>query len=278
MADMVIKPSDGSVLYFHQYLEASKFSTAEELVAQRKVEIEVLVQSFIDSGSPMTVASYVQGTASRGTVAFPLMNLQPATEYVLCAYAVNDDASNASQVTVKHFTTLSEDVGSATVAITLGDEFFNDDLLAALDAEKYAGFADGCVFPTSIRPSDDAAHWYVCIFWGDTSDPLRFADAMVTDMMINNNKVDDAREYDFFSGWAYGASTSVLMTLCGVAADADGKYGPVTRVLLPVVDKADCSPIDRFVPAAERAGTQPAAISRAYIIWRCPAVIPAISE
>lgn len=69
----------------------------------------------------------------------------------------------------------------------------------------------------------------------------------------------------FLLGLGLWCIPSVLMTLCGMAADADGKYGPVTRVLLPVVDKADCSPIDRFVPAAERAGTQPVAISRAYM-------------
>lgn len=33
MADLVIKPSDGTVLYFHKYLEASQFTTAEEQVA-----------------------------------------------------------------------------------------------------------------------------------------------------------------------------------------------------------------------------------------------------
>lgn len=232
----------------------------------RKVEIEVLIQSLADSGSDMTVAEYVRGTASRGTLSLPLMNLQPETEYVVLAYAVNDDASNAGEVAVQRFTTPKEEVGTATVAITLADKFFNGDQLVALDPVQYAGFADCCVFPTSVRPSEDAAHWYVCLNWGDASDPTRFADAMIINMMMANaSKIDDARECDFLSGWVYGASYSGQMTICGVAVDAEGKFGPVTRVLLPIVEKADCSPADQFVPAAERAGTQAAATSRTYM-------------
>lgn len=263
-AHLVITPSDGSVSYLYQYVPASEFTTAADLVEARKREIEATVQSLIDSGSAVTVATWVRGLSMRGTLDTPVVNLQPDTEYVVCAYAVNEDASNASEVAEARFTTLSVDIGAGMLQIAY-DKFFDGNQILALNPDAPEMFKDGCIFPVTITPNEDAVHWYVFMFWGDVTNASVLTDMIIINSIMGQEKrIDDAREYDFRTAWVSGRDESVLMTVCGVAVDAEGKYGPVCRVALPIVTHGACSPASEYVPASERSGVSGLSLMSTY--------------
>lgn len=100
-----VKPSRAVYWYFFEMLEDSVFNRylAEDGGGLEQYFADRYAAQCATSGMDFYWHIRTKVMLNRGERSIPYLN---------------DDASNASQVTVKHFTTLSEDVGSATVAIT----------------------------------------------------------------------------------------------------------------------------------------------------------------
>lgn len=232
-ANVTVTPSDTSVAYYFDLMQKAAYTTDEAIVEEFK-ELFMEEAEAYDQSLEQVVDDY----KSRGRDGFSY-RVMPETDYLVFAYAINLDATNAGPVTTFEFSTPEQIVGTATTSVTVS-KYYDGDALYAADPANYQDAKGGAYIPTTINHSADAEHWWICLFGGDLTDVDRYSDDLIISNIVDQNKgVKDRESINYMSEWGD-------LTYTGVALDANGHYGPVYRLLFHV-SKEGVSPVSDLI-------------------------------
>ena len=113
--------------------------------------------------------------------------------------------------------------------------------LAQLDPINFAGFEEYAVLLLKVSHNDKAAHWWTGCFMGDLSNPDEYSDRSIINNLVTYGipEFKDAVDQLLAVYWDEN-------TICGVAADAEGNYGPVIRQVVNLT-KEGASPAGELI-------------------------------
>lgn len=250
-----VYPSDETVFYFLDLIPKSAYPGDAALITNIESELKNLSR---DTG--LSIPDVMLDFCRRG-VTEQDFNVESQQEYVIVAFALNMNGTAAGPVTKTDYTAEEIVVSSAKAAVKVL-KYFSGQELYNYDPVKYAGGDGNPAYSlTEVTHTEDAVKWYAAIFSEDLSE--------TTDKNIIKNLVDygggemnvDRLEtwlWGYFFDVAYYGRDGILNTLCAVAIDAEGNYGPVFRELYkPVTTGA--SPISELIgtKVATTKGRQP---------------------
>ena len=194
-------------------------------------------------------AEYLTDTgANLGTYTMMFNQLNPATEYIIYAVAVDinsgDVASDRASVS-EVFTTLDKVVSTAAVSFEFGN-YYDGTALAELDPERFLNCTGYVVLPYNVLPNADAMNWYTGFYDGDytewgCSDEDIYNELIAYGYEWGSDLVSLNRE----SGVAvlqYDAAYSFL----GIAEDFEGNFGAGT-INVVTLSKEGVSPAQEFI-------------------------------
>lgn len=119
--------------------------------------------------------------------------------------------------------------------------WYDDAELAQLDPINFAGFEEYAVLLLKVSHNDKAAHWWTGCFMGDLSNPDEYSDRSIINNLVTYGipEFKDAVDQLLAVYWDEN-------TICGVAADAEGNYGPVIRQMVNLT-KDGASPAGELI-------------------------------
>lgn len=234
-SNFVATPTDPLAVYIFDVIEESAYQQYLAFYGgdQQKTMDEVL-KSMIDYYAPdfQSWVEAVEVLAQVGTSDLQI-NLQPDTEYRLWAVCV-DQYGNAIApgVLSEPFRSLSQEPSSAEIALT-EYKWYDGNELYKVDPQSFAGARGYAVLAVQVAPSADAAHWYLYSFLGDLTDSSNRN--VINNLVALGNQAKDQTEMLIVCFWGEN-------TICGVAQDADGNYGPILREVVGLT-KEGASPV-----------------------------------
>ncbi|MEG1644751.1 MAG: hypothetical protein RR279_02790 [Alistipes sp.] len=249
-------PSDNTVFYLYGMILKAEYPSDEEIMNTTKTDLEN-----ISKESGFSIPEVMLDMCPRGpaSATIPVTSLG---EYIIYAYALNLDGSPATAMHKQDYTAPEVKVSTATASVEVV-KFYSGLELYNYDKEKYPEGKDNYAYMvTKVHHSADAVNWYAAIFAGDqtnTSDASMIAN--LVDYGGGEHNVDHLSYCwaSFFDVEYYG-SAGAKNSLCAVAIDKDGVYGPIFKeVFMPL--STDASPISEITGSHRFGkGLRPAAL------------------
>lgn len=245
------QPSVGAH-YFMSYISTSDLEYYIEEHGTQDAALIAYANEEIDYGADFfgySRAEYLTDMgANLGTYTMMFNQLNPATEYIIYAVAVDINSGDiaSDRVSVSEaFTTLDKVVSTAAVSFEFGD-YYDGTALAELDPERFLNCTGYVVLPYNVLPTDDAMNWYTGFYDGDytewiSSDEDIYAELITYGYEWESDLVSLNRE----SGVAvlqYDAAYSFL----GIAEDFEGNFGAGT-INVVTLSKEGVSPAQEFI-------------------------------
>lgn len=233
-ATVTVYPEPENARYYWNLVEAG--NSQEDVIGIINAEYEY----YLGLGYVRDMVDYMSKLTTTGESSSTFKTLDSDTEYK--PFAVGVYAETGELATEIYFGDIfrTEILVPADVHIDLNvDEYYDGDEVA----EKYPALGDAAgyaVVPVSTEVSDGTANYYYHIFEGDCSDTDYLSDERIIDELYPRG-VKNEPEYVFYAPW------NTVITLMGVAEDAEGNFGPVTRIVLNF-SKGGVSPVDGFNP------------------------------
>ena len=191
--------------------------------------------------------SYFIQVGKRGTTGYGYENLEPGTEYVPYAIAIDEKNNGEFATGVLRgtpFTTKEKGVSVESVEVHYDKYWDADDVAEIYDSyyDDYAG-QNQCVVPMTVTHTEGVVSTYTILFEGDWSDRTLYTDAWWIQQLY------DYKNGNYQSKLEYFAPFDTPCTIGSVGRDADGNFTKafVERV---VFDKAGASDISGFTPAS----------------------------
>lgn len=252
-----IRPSDKTVFYYYEMMEAARYESDEKAIAA--VE-DMLAATQHDNGVPME--RVLLELCSRGSEQkqFATASL---TDYVLYIIPLGNDGKAAASVFKQDFRSPERRTSDAVCEVKW-TRYYNGAELYAYDPQKWQWGVDYdrnpmCYVPATVEHNDAAATWYAGCFGMDL---MGYSDGAIVKNLVdhgggsvNTDKLD--YEWTYFADVPYGGGTGGMVnTFVAVAVDANGDYGPIFRELFtPMLD--GCSPISEIVGSEPSAAKAP---------------------
>ena len=238
--------------YFMSYISTSDLEYYIEEYGSQDAALIAFANEEIDYGAEYfwcSRAEYLADMgANLGTYTMMFNQLNPATEYIIYAVAVDINSGNVvgEHVSVSEaFTTLDKVVGSAAVEFEFGN-YYDGSALADLDPERFLSCKGYVVMPYTVVPNVDAMNWYTGFYysdyteWGCTDEDI-YAELITYGYEWDSDPVSLNRE----SGVAV-LQYDAAYTFLGIAEDYDGNFGVGTLEVV-TLSKEGVSPAQEFI-------------------------------
>ena len=245
------KPSVGAH-YFMSYISTFDLEYYIEEHGTQDAALIAYANEEIDYGADFfgySRAEYLTDMgANLGTYTMMFNQLNPATEYIIYAVAVDinsgDVASDRASVS-EAFTTLDKVVSTAAVSFEFGD-YYDGTALAELDPERFLNCTGYVVLPYNVLPNADAMNWYTGFYDGDytewgCSDEDIYNELIAYGYEWESDLVSLNRE----SGVAV-LQYDAAYTFLGIAEDYEGNFGAGT-INVVTLSKEGVSPAQEFI-------------------------------
>ena len=220
--------------YFMSYISTSDLEYYIEEYGSQDAALIAFANEEIDYGAEYfwcSRAEYLTDMgANLGTYTMMFNQLNPATEYIIYAVAVDINSGDVvgEHVSVSEaFTTLDKVVSSAAVEFEFGN-YYDGSALADLDPERFLSCKGYVVMPYTVVPNVDAMNWYTGFYngdyteWGCTDEDI-YAELITYGYEWESDLVSLNRE----SGVAV-LQYDAAYTFLGIAEDYEGNFGPGT--------------------------------------------------
>ena len=238
--------------YFMSYISTSDLEYYVEEYGSQDAALIAFANEEIDYGADYfwcSRAEYLADMgANLGTYTMMFNQLNPATEYIIYAVAVDINSGDVvgEHVSVSEaFTTLDKVVGSAAVEFEFGN-YYDGSALADLDPERFLSCKGYVVMPYTVVPNVDAMNWYTGFYysdyteWGCTDEDI-YAELITYGYEWDSDLVSLNRE----SGVAV-LQYDAAYTFLGIAEDYDGNFGVGTLEVV-TLSKEGVSPAQEFI-------------------------------
>ena len=238
--------------YFMSYISTSDLEYYIEEYGSQDAALIAFANEEIDYGAEYfwcSRAEYLADMgANLGTYTMIFNQLNPATEYIIYAVAVDINSGDVvgEHVSVsEEFTTLDKVVSSAAVEFEFGN-YYDGSALADLDPERFLSCKGYVVMPYTVVPNVDAVNWYTGFYngdyteWGCTDDDI-YAELIAYGYEWDSDLVSLNRE----SGVAV-LQYDAAYTFLGIAEDYDGNFGAGTLEVV-TLSKEGVSPAQEFI-------------------------------
>ena len=243
--------------YFMSYISTQDLAYYIEEYGSQDAALIAFANEEIDYGADFfwcSRAEYLADMgATLGTYTMMFNQLNPATEYIIYAVAVDINSGDVvgEHVSVSEaFTTLDKVVSSAAVEFEFGN-YYDGSALADLDPERFLSCKGYVVMPYTVVPNIDAMNWYTGFYdgdyteWGCTDEDI-YAELITYGYEWGSDLVSLNRE----SGVAvlqYDASYTFL----GIAEDYEGNFGPGT-INVVTLSREGVSPAQEFIDSLNK--------------------------
>ena len=238
--------------YFMSYISTSNLEYYIEEYGSQDAALIAFANEEIDYGAEYfwcSRAEYLADMgANLGTYTMMFNQLNPATEYIIYAVAVDINSGDVvgEHVSVSEaFTTLDKVVSSATVEFEFGN-YYDGSALADLDPERFLNCKGYVVMPYTVVPNVDAMNWYTGFYdgdyteWGCTDEDI-YAELITYGYEWESDLVSLNRE----SGVAV-LQYDAAYTFLGIAEDYEGNFGPGTMNVV-TLSREGVSPAQEFI-------------------------------
>ena len=238
--------------YFMSYISTFDLEYYIEEYGSQDAALIAFANEEIDYGAEFFFCSRAEYLADMGanlgTYTMMFNQLNPATEYIIYAVAVDissgDIASNRVSVS-EAFTTLDKVVSTAAVEFEFGN-YYDGTALADLDPERFLNCKGYVVLPYYVKPNVDAMNWYTGFYdgdyteWGCTDEDI-YAELITYGYEWDSDLVSLNRE----SGVAV-LQYDAAYTFLGIAEDYDGNFGAGT-INVVTLSREGVSPAQEFI-------------------------------
>lgn len=238
--------------YFMSYISTSDLEYYIEEYGSQDAALIAFANEEIDYGADYfwcSRAEYLADMgANLGTYTMMFNQLNPATEYIIYAVAVDINSGDVvgEHVSVSEaFTTLDKVVSPAAVEFEFGN-YYDGTALADLDPERFLNCKGYVVMPYTVVPNVDAMNWYTGFYdgdyteWGCTDDDI-YAELITYGYEWGSDLVSLNRE----SGVAV-LQYDAAYTFLGIAEDYDGNFGAGTLEVV-TLSREGVSPAQEFI-------------------------------
>lgn len=249
-------PSVGAY-YFLSYISTSDLEYYIEEYGSQDAALIAFANEEIDYGADYfwcSRAEYLTDMgATLGTSTMMFNQLNPATEYIIYAVAVDINSGDVvgEHVSVSEaFTTLDKVVSSAAVEFEFGN-YYDGSALADLDPERFLSCNGYVVMPYTVVPNIDAMNWYTGFYdgdyteWGCTDEDI-YAELITYGYEWESDLVSLNRE----SGVAV-LQYDAAYTFLGIAEDYEGNFGPGTMNVV-TLSREGVSPAQEFIDSLNK--------------------------
>ena len=243
--------------YFMSYISTSDLEYYVEEYGSQDAALIAFANEEIDYGADYfwcSRAEYLTDMgANLGTYTMMFNQLNPATEYIIYAVAVDINSGDVvgEHVSVSEaFTTLDKVVSSAAVEFEFGN-YYDGSALADLDPERFLSCKGYVVMPYTVVPNIDAMNWYTGFYdgdyteWGCTDEDI-YAELITYGYEWDSDLVSLNRE----SGVAV-LQYDAAYTFLGIAEDYDGNFGAGTLEVV-TLSKEGVSPAQEFIDSLNK--------------------------
>lgn len=243
--------------YFMSYISTSDLEYYIEEYGSQDAALIAFANEEIDYGADYfwcSRAEYLTDMgANLGTYTMMFNQLNPATEYIIYAVAVDINSGDVvgEHVSVSEaFTTLDKVVSSAVVEFEFGN-YYDGSALADLDPERFLSCKGYVVMPYTVVPNIDAMNWYTGFYdgdyteWGCTDEDI-YAELITYGYEWDSDLVSLNRE----SGVAV-LQYDAAYTFLGIAEDYDGNFGAGTLEVV-TLSKEGVSPAQEFIDSLNK--------------------------
>lgn len=185
-------------------------------------------------------AEAVSMLAATGPVEFE-RNLQTGDQLRMWAVAIDQKGVPVAPFIISETYTVEENTAALAEVSIDSYAWYNGAELAQLDPINFAGFEEYAVLLLKVSHNDKAAHWWTGCFMGDLSNPDEYSDRSIINNLVTYGipEFKDAVDQLLAVYWDEN-------TICGVAADAEGNYGPVIRQVVNLT-KEGASPAGELI-------------------------------
>lgn len=240
-ADVYVYPDPVTSRYYWNLVEGNV--TADEAEALVLSDYEY----YADMGYVSSLQEYMSMVSVTGPAMSGFSTLDSDTEYKPFAVGIYPETGEFATEVFFGDVFRTKVLTFADVHVTISAEDYYDGTEVASMYPVYYEAAGMAVLPVSVSADEGSVHYYYHMFAGDMSDPALVSDERVTDELYSQGIMDDPY-YIFYGYW------NETVTLMGVAEDADGNFGPVTRKVM-TFSRDGISDISGFRP--EEAGMAP---------------------
>ena len=243
--------------YFMSYISTSDLEYYIEEYGSQDAALIAFANEEIDYGADYfwcSRAEYLADMgANLGTYTMMFNQLNPATEYIIYAVAVDINSGDVvgEHVSVSEaFTTLDKVVSSAAVEFEFGN-YYDGSALADLDPERFLNCKGYVVMPYTVVPNVDAMNWYTGFYdgdyteWGCTDEDI-YAELITYGYEWESDLVSLNRE----SGVAV-LQYDAAYTFLGIAEDYEGNFGPGTMNVV-TLSREGVSPAQAFIDSLNK--------------------------
>ena len=243
--------------YFMSYISTSDLEYYIEEYGSQDAALIAFANEEIDYGADYfwcSRAEYLTDMgANLGTYTMMFNQLNPATEYIIYAVAVDINSGDVvgEHVSVSEaFTTLDKVVSSAAVEFEFGN-YYDGSALADLDPERFLNCKGYVVMPYTVVPNVDAMNWYTGFYdgdyteWGCTDEDI-YAELITYGYEWESDLVSLNRE----SGVAV-LQYDAAYTFLGIAEDYEGNFGPGTMNVV-TLSREGVSPAQEFIDSLNK--------------------------
>ncbi len=243
--------------YFMSYISTSDLEYYIEEYGSQDAALIAFANEEIDYGADYfwcSRAEYLTDMgANLGTYTMMFNQLNPATEYIIYAVAVDINSGDVvgEHVSVSEaFTTLDKVVSSAAVEFEFGN-YYDGSALADLDPERFLNCKGYVVMPYTVVPNIDAMNWYTGFYdgdyteWGCTDEDI-YAELITYGYEWGSDLVSLNRE----SGVAV-LQYDAAYTFLGIAEDYEGNFGHGTMNVV-TLSREGVSPAQEFIDSLNK--------------------------
>ena len=234
-SNFVTTPSEPLAVYVSDVIEESLYQHYLDFYGgDREQVMNAVLKSMVDFYAEdfHSRVETVEAIAQVGETNFD-MNLTPDTEYRMWAVCVDQYGQAAAPFAVgEPFRSLKQEPSTAGIALK-EYHWYDGDALYEAEPETFASARGYAVLAVLAEPTADAAHWYLYSFLGDLTGS---SDRNVINNLVGmGDSSKDQTEMLIICYWGEN-------TICGVAQDAAGNYGPILREVVDLT-KEGASPV-----------------------------------
>lgn len=232
-------PSADDVVYIFDLISEEDYQAFGENIEEgMKKVLESKIKDYM--GTTGLHAEAVSMLAATGPVEFE-RNLQTGDQLRMWAVAIDQKGVPVAPFIISETYTVEENTAALAEVSIDSYAWYDGAELAQLDPINFAGFEKYAVLLLKVSHNDKAAHWWTGCFMGDLSNPDEYSDRSIINNLVTYGipEFKDAVDQLLAVYWDEN-------TICGVAADAEGNYGPVIRQMVNLT-KEGASPAGELI-------------------------------
>ena len=232
-------PSADDVVYIFDLISEEDYQAFGENIEEgMKKVLESKIKDYM--GTTGLHAEAVSMLAATGPVEFE-RNLQTGDQLRMWAVAIDQKGVPIAPFIISETYTVEENAAALAEVSIDSYAWYDGAELAQLDPINFAGFEEYAVLLLKVSHNDKAAHWWTGCFMGDLSNPDEYSDRSIINNLVTYGipEFKDAVDQLLAVYWDEN-------TICGVAADAEGNYGPVIRQMVNLT-KEGASPAGELI-------------------------------